>query len=48
MQTLQEINKKFYDFVWGGPSKIKSSILVKEYKDGGLKMVDVFSYMKMV
>jgi hypothetical protein len=45
-QMLKEINYMFYDFVWQGPPKIKSSVLVKEYVNGGLKMIDVCAYMK--
>jgi hypothetical protein len=29
----------FYDFVWHGPQKIKYSVLVKEYVNGGLKIL---------
>jgi hypothetical protein len=29
-QILKDINKMFYEFVWGGPSKIKSSVLIKK------------------
>ena len=46
IQVLQEINKIFHDFVWGGRPKIKSSVFIKEFKDGGLKMIDTVSYMK--
>lgn len=32
--------------MWQGPPKIKHSVLVKEYSEGGLKMTDLLSYIK--
>ena len=42
---VKELSDLLYDFVWNGKSKIKKSICVKEYVDGGLKMIDVKSYI---
>ena len=36
-RILKEVNDMFYEFLWEGPSKIKQSVVVKEYFEGGLK-----------
>ena len=36
----------FYEFVWQGQPRIKSKVLIKDYDNGGLKIVYVFSYAK--
>ena len=41
---LQEINTLFYDFLWKGRAKIKQSVVVKQYFEGGLKMVNLFAF----
>ena len=39
---FKEIESIFYKFVWGGSrDRIKRKILVKDYGDGGLRMIDV-------
>jgi hypothetical protein len=40
------INRNFYDFIWEGNVKIKQSILVREYCDGGLKMINLMAFIK--
>ena len=43
---LKEINNLFYNFIWGGKTdKIKREILVKNYIEGGLKMIDIKKFM---
>ena len=32
-----QINKTLYDFVWNKNAKIKKTIVVKQYAEGGLK-----------
>ena len=44
---FREINKKFYRFLWKGkPPKIKKSTIELDFKDGGLKMVNVEMFEK--
>jgi exonuclease III/uncharacterized protein Smg (DUF494 family) len=48
-EKIQEINKKFYDFLnSGGSEKIKRKVLIGEYETGGYKMVDLESYLKAI
>ena len=42
---IKEINTIFYDFLWEGPAKIKQSVLIKDYCDGGLKMVNLSAFI---
>jgi hypothetical protein len=37
---LKTLNDLFYDFIWDGKAKIKQSVIIKKYKEGGLNMVD--------
>ena len=41
---LQEINRLFYDFLWKGRAQIKQSAVVKQYFEGGLKMVNLYAF----
>jgi hypothetical protein len=34
-------NKMFYDFIWQGNVKIKSSVIIKNYDEGGLQMINI-------
>ena len=36
---IKEVNKLVFGFIWNGPDRIKREILVKQYEDGGLKMI---------
>ena len=41
------MNEAFYHFLWEGkPDKIKGNDVINEYRDGGLKMIDLFSFNK--
>ena len=45
--ALNQINKLFYQFLWNGKGdKIKRKIMINDYCDGGLKMIDLFSFNK--
>lgn len=45
--TIKETNKLFNSLFWNGKNnKIKLDIMIKNYPDGGLKMVDVESFNK--
>ena len=38
---VNELNTMFYEFIWGRVDRIKRDVLINDYKNGGLKMVDV-------
>jgi len=45
--TIKETNKLFYSLFWNGKNyKIKLDIMINNYPDGGLKMVDIESFNK--
>jgi len=42
---LKEIHQLLYNFLWDGKGdKIKRSVILNEYKDGGLRMLDIRSF----
>ena len=44
---IREINQIFFDFLWSGRGdKIKRNIMINDYPDGGLKMIDIQSFNK--
>ena len=46
-QVLDEINNMFYKFLWDGKGdKIKRSIMIGDYENGGLRMLDLNSFNK--
>ena len=47
-QVLDEINNIFYKFIWDGKGdKIKRSITISDYENGGLRMLDLNSFNKV-
>ena len=45
-QFLKEVDELFLRFLWGGKlNKIKKSTICKKYEEGGLKMVDIYSFL---
>jgi len=42
-ESIKEINKELYSFIWKGKDKIKRSALINDIDDGGLKMLDLES-----
>ena len=45
--NLQNFNDLFYNFLWSGKGdKIKRNIIINDYPDGGLKMIDIESFNK--
>ena len=45
--ALDEINNMFYDFFWSGRGdKIKRDVMISDYKNGGLRMIDIKSFNK--
>ena len=44
---LNEINKLIFDYLWvGKPEKISRKTMFKNYQNGGLKMIDIFTFEK--
>ena len=44
---LENINKLFFQFLWNmKPDKIKQNYLCMNYLDGGLKMVNIYDFVK--
>ena len=40
--SLDEINNMFYGFLWSGRGdKIKRDVIISDYKNGGLRMIDI-------
>ena len=40
--AIDEVNTIFFKFLWDGKGdKIKRDIMISEYEDGGLKMIDI-------
>ena len=45
-QMLNKLNSIFFEFIWNGRDKIKRSVIVKDYADGGLKMLNLFAFIR--
>ena len=43
-ETLNNISGIFYDFLWYGRAKIKQSVVVKQYLEGGLNMINLIAF----
>ena len=39
--VLNSINEIFYNFLWNKKAKIKKSVVVKQYCEGGLQMINI-------
>ena len=45
--ALNEINNMFNSFLWSGMGdKIKRDVMISDYKNGGLRMIDIKSFNK--
>ena len=45
--ALDEINNMFYSFLWSGRGdKIKWDVMISDYKNGGLRLIDIKSFNK--
>ena len=42
---IAKLNKVFFDFLWEGPAKIKQTVIVKNYIEGGLKMINLIAFL---
>ena len=46
-EAIKEINTIFYKFLWNDKGdKIKRKIMINDYSEGGLKMIDIASFNK--
>ena len=47
-ETLAEVDKLSFNYIWGGPNKakIKRQVIIQDYKFGGLKAPDIYSINK--
>lgn len=43
--TIKEINKIFYKYLWGKSDKVQRHIMINNYDEGGLNMIDVESHV---
>ena len=47
VNAIKEANKIFYTFLWNGKGdKIKRDVMINDYPNGGLKMIDIQSFSK--
>ena len=44
-EILNIISSIFYDFLWTGRAKIKQSVIVKQYFEGGLNMINLNAFL---
>ena len=44
-QILKELNSIFFEFLWEGPAKIKQTVVIKQYCEGGLRMINLKAFM---
>ena len=43
---IKDISDLFFDFLWGGgPPKVKYSVIIKHYNEGGLKMTNLHAFI---
>ena len=46
-KVLKEINKIFFNFLWNGKGdKIKRNVVINDFAEGGIKMIDIFPFNK--
>ena len=46
-KIIHELNTLFYSFVWNGKGdKIKRNVMINDYAEGGLRMIDIQSFSK--
>ena len=42
--TIKDINKLIYNFLWHKTDRIKRNVLINNYEDGGINMLDTESF----
>ena len=46
-EAIQEINSLFHKFLWSDKvDKIKRNVMINDYPEGGIKMIDIISFNK--
>lgn len=45
-KMIKKLNAILFKFLWNGPDKVKRRIITKSYKEGGLRMIDIDSFIK--
>ena len=46
-KIIDELEKMFYGYLWNkGPDKIKRAVAIQNYESGGLRMIEVDTFMK--
>ena len=46
-KAIKEVNNNFYSFLWNQKGdKIKCNVMINDYSNGGLKMIDIQSFNK--
>lgn len=45
LKFIKTLNDSFHEFLWNGTNRVKSKVLVKNYSDGGLNMIDTFNFI---
>ena len=49
LEYINLIKKSMFDFLWDGkPDKINRKTIVQDYKNGGLKMIEIDSFIKSI
>ena len=47
LNIIKDFDQCFYQFIWRGKThKVKQSVMIQDFKDGGLKMIDTMSILK--
>lgn len=44
-RIIEEIEKILYSYLWDGPDRVKRNVIIQELIKGGLKMIDVKSFI---
>ena len=43
---IKELSKSLYNFIWKGIDRVSRNQMIQDFKNGGVRMVDVSSYMQ--
>ena len=43
---FKHLNTIFFEFVWQGPAKIKKEVIIKQYCEGGLQMINIKAFVQ--
>ena len=45
-KIIDKINNLLFDFLWNGPAKIKKDVIINDYEQGGLRMVNLSKFIQ--